>query len=407
MRVCCAVTVAAALLLTAELRAQSTLEVFSVDPSTLIKVRESLHAGTSLYQPALKRLLRDAEKALDVEPMSVVDKEKTPPSGNKHDYMSLGRYWWPDPSKPDGLPYIRKDGETNPEIGDYRDHEKFTTICNNAFTLGLAYFFTGRKEFAHHACGLVRTWFLDSTTAMTPHLDYSQSIPGRSTGRGTGVLDGRHTALVIDAIGLMRASGEWSDADDAALRAWFGRYTDWLVTSKNGMDEAAAENNHGTWYDAHVLPSALYSGRKDIALKIAREVPAKRIFAQIRADGTQPEELARTRSWHYSIFNLEAFVRLSIQTKRLGVDLWSAKGPDGQSLRAAIDALLPYARKEREWTYKEIEGVDRVGMSPLLLGVYLVTLDTTYRDLAFTLGGSRLAEHRSVLLTGAEPKVKQ
>ena len=34
---------------------------------------------------------------------------------------SVGPYWWPDPSKPDGLPYIRKDGHKNPERGKIGD----------------------------------------------------------------------------------------------------------------------------------------------------------------------------------------------------------------------------------------------------------------------------------------------
>jgi hypothetical protein len=43
-----------------------------------------------------------------------MDKTKTPPSGDKHGYLSEALYWWPDPSKQDGMPYIRRDGETIP-----------------------------------------------------------------------------------------------------------------------------------------------------------------------------------------------------------------------------------------------------------------------------------------------------
>ena len=58
-----------------------------------------------------------------MKPPSVMDKGVTPPSGDKHDYMSQAPYWWPDPTKPDGSPYIRKDGERNPEIDKITDHE--------------------------------------------------------------------------------------------------------------------------------------------------------------------------------------------------------------------------------------------------------------------------------------------
>jgi hypothetical protein len=36
--------------------------------------------------------------------------------------MSLAPYWWPDPKSPNGLPYIRRDGERNPEIKQITDH---------------------------------------------------------------------------------------------------------------------------------------------------------------------------------------------------------------------------------------------------------------------------------------------
>ena len=60
--------------------------------------------GGGIYVPSGDLSLSDG-------PWSVMDKQHVPPSGDKHDYMSLGPYWWPDPDKPDGLPYIRRDGE--------------------------------------------------------------------------------------------------------------------------------------------------------------------------------------------------------------------------------------------------------------------------------------------------------
>ena len=45
---------------------------------------------------------------------SVVEKTLTPATGNKHDYLSLSPYYWPDPTKPNGLPYIIHDGIVNP-----------------------------------------------------------------------------------------------------------------------------------------------------------------------------------------------------------------------------------------------------------------------------------------------------
>lgn len=384
----------------------SALTVYSADPFALLQVRNSLQSSSSPFGPAYKKLLRDAEKAMKVDIVSVTEKDALPPSGDKRDYMSLSRYWWPDPTKPDGLPYLRRDGETNPEITRYPDHEYLSTMASTVSTLALAYTLSGDQAFARRAVRWIRTWFLDSTTAMNPNLRYAQSVPGRSDGRGSGVLDGRHTALVIDAVGMLGASGQWTAADDSALRSWFGRYVTWLTESENGRDEADAENNHGTWYDAHVLPAALYAGRYDVARRIVSEAATKRILAQIEADGSQPKELVRTRSFHYSIFNLEAHARLAMQARALSVDLWSASSPEGRRLRAAVDHLLPYARGEKPWPHEDLDGVQKAPMALLLVRVYALTRESRYLDAARELSDARLASHRDLLWTGVEPETQ-
>src|SRR5262245_35894615 len=88
---------------------------------------------------ALNDLLAAADKALTVPATSVMDKTITPPSGDKHDYMSQAPYWWPDPTKADGKPYIRKDGQRNPEINRLPDHDNLGRLTSTVSTLGLAY----------------------------------------------------------------------------------------------------------------------------------------------------------------------------------------------------------------------------------------------------------------------------
>jgi hypothetical protein len=396
-----ALSVLAALVLPAIGTAQSAgLEVYSADPFVLVRLQSAGIASGSPFTPAYKKLLRDAEKALDVDPVSVTEKDKTPPSGDKRDYMSLSRYWWPDPTKPDGLPYIRRDGETNPEAEEYQDPRLFGTMVNAVVPLGLAYFFTGQETYARHAAKLIRTWFVDTEKGMNPNLQFAQAVPGRSEGRGPGVLDGRHTALVIDAVGMIRGSKAWTPKDDSVLRAWFGEYVTWLTESENGKDESDAPNNHGTWYDAHVIPAALYSGKTNIARRIVKEAAEKRILAQIEPDGKQPKELARTRSFHYSVFNLEAHARLATQAKRLGIELWNPSTEAGRRIRAAVDYLLPFARGEKEWPYKDLDGIQKGPLALVLLRVYGLTNDPDHRAAALALGDAKFGTHRDLLLTG-------
>ena len=72
-----------------------------VDFNETEKVRKSIHQKDESYLAAYKALIVNAEQALKEGPFSVMDKKRTAPSGDKHDYLSGGPYWWPDPSKPD------------------------------------------------------------------------------------------------------------------------------------------------------------------------------------------------------------------------------------------------------------------------------------------------------------------
>ena len=46
-------------------------------------------ADTPTYAPAIKTLMKEADKAMNLTPPSVMDKSMTASSGDKHDYMSM------------------------------------------------------------------------------------------------------------------------------------------------------------------------------------------------------------------------------------------------------------------------------------------------------------------------------
>ena len=92
-----------------------TPDVFSLDPDELISAKELVVSNSSDVMPAYKVLIKAADRFLKKGPYSVMQKEKTPPSGDKHDYLSLSIYSWPNPKTKDGLPYITRDGQVNPD----------------------------------------------------------------------------------------------------------------------------------------------------------------------------------------------------------------------------------------------------------------------------------------------------
>src|SRR5688572_563182 len=98
---------------------------------------------------------------------------------------------------------------------------------------------------------------------------------------------------------------------------------------------------------------------------------AKRICAQFKENGEQPEELKRTKLWDYSIYNLEAMFALASMGQRVDVDLWRHERPwacaDGQSISKALDYLCEYLDGSKKWPHRQIVGFEpREGLSPLI-----------------------------------------
>ena len=328
------------------------------NPTHLANVKQSIHEP--FYATAYEGLKSEADKLLDVQPLSVMMKEKTPASGNKHDYMSQARYYWPDPSKPDGLPYITRDGESNPELNKL-DRNRLGATANRVTTLALAWYFSGEEKYAQKATELIRTWFFNKDTRMNPNLGYAQMIPGHNGGKGRcyGVLDSDSFVEMLDAVKLLETSKSFTAKDAKELKAWFGKLLNWILTSPQGQEESRQANNHSTAYDAQVIAIALYTGNLKVAREIINSVPAKRIFTQIEPDGSQPHELRRTLAFGYSQYNLTHLLDIFCMAQKIDLKIDDATSADGRNFYKAMDFLAAYVGKEvKDWPYQQISEWD-------------------------------------------------
>ena len=338
---------------TATVTAQSLPRVFALDPASLNQVKARIANKDAAFAAALAQLRREADKALLEGTFTVTAKKRVPPSGDKHDYLTLAPYWWPDPTKPDGLPYIRRDGELNPESRRDTDNPTLSAMANAVETLAQAYYFTGEAKYAERAALLLRVWFIDQATKMNPNYEYAQAVMGHNSGRGAGLIDARNFIHVVDAIGLLASAKAWTKQDQQAVQDWFRAFVKWMQTSANGKEEASARNNHGTWYAAELAAFALFIGDEALGRKTVEAVKA-RVAWQIEPDGQQPLELDRTRGMSYSLFNLNAMLTVAAIGEKVGVDIWKYQVKDGRSVRKALEFLAPYVFGEKEWPHKQI-----------------------------------------------------
>jgi len=330
---------------------QSVPQTLVLDGEVLFKNRE---LSAKSKNPALDELVKDADKIVKRGKLySVMNKEQIPPSGDKHDYMSQAPYWWADPSKSNGLPYIRRDGERNPELNKITDKDEMGKMMDEAETTAVAYFFTGREDFAKHSANLMRTWFIDAKSRQNPNLKYAQGIPGINTGRGIGLIETRELYRIIDAATLLKTSKSWNESDHNSLKKWFADFSKWMLESDLGKDEAKAKNNHGTHYDVQIIAFSLFADKPEIARKQI-EVSRQRIKSQFEKDGSLPLELERTLSWDYSFMNLNGFFTIARLAENLKIDLWNYE-TDGKGLKKAVEWLTPFAKGEKKWTHQQIK----------------------------------------------------
>jgi hypothetical protein len=323
--------------------------VFVLRAENLAATRTNLWRRDTSFANSYTVLLNEAKEALALSPLSVVQKKRVAPSGDRHDFMSIVPSWWPDSSKPNGVPYLRRDGTVNPESRDDSDSPRFATLANAVQTLALAYYLSADESYARHAALLLRAWFLDSATRMTPHLRFGLAVPGVSEGHGFGLIDTRDLSGIVDAVGMLQGSANWTPADQRGMVDWTRAFLQWTKTSKQGKEAAAETNDHGTWIDVEQISLALFVGDTAYAREVIATRTLPRIHALIRPDGSQPAELARTRSWTFSAFNADAFTRAAELSRFVGVDLWHHSVPAGGSILAALRYLAPYADSTRAW----------------------------------------------------------
>ncbi len=331
------------------------------DDQLLIDAKEAVKSEDNDITPIFISFIEYVDSVcLNMESLSVVkEKKRVAPSNDPRDYITLSPYWWPDSSSPDGLPYIRRDGERNPEVYEYNERVNSTLFAEVVQMLAVAYYLTDNEKYASKAAEMLRVWFLDPVTGMNPNMTYSQTVPGMKEIRGTGIIDARRIAAALNGAKIIEKSESWRSEDKAKLMDWANAFRYWLENSVNGLKESQAPNNHGLWYEVTREALVLYSGDYEYLKKIITEDQISRLESQMQPDGSLPHELARTLGLHYSTFALEALNLSDIIASKAGLNLWEHKTESGKSMILGVEYLKPFWLEPDKWPHMQINSFNK------------------------------------------------
>jgi hypothetical protein len=296
------------------------------------------------------RVLKAANQYLNEPPVTITASKSPRSAGGLHDFFSEGDYWWPDPQNPNG-PYIQRDGMSNPN--NFVDHRRYLMrLSVQVPALVAAWKLTKDPRYVSHAAKHLRAWFVDEQTRMNPNLQYAQAIHGRVTGRGIGIIDTIHLVEVARSIEVLKDSPALTMTELGALIKWFTDYLQWMTTSKNGIEEREAKNNHGTCWVMQVAAFAQLTGDQELLAYCRNRFKTVLVLNQIAADGSFPEELRRTKPYGYSLFNLDALTTICQILSTSQDNLWTFSLPDGRGVAKAMGYMYPYMKDKKTWPLK-------------------------------------------------------
>ncbi|KAJ3298442.1 hypothetical protein HK104_010702 [Borealophlyctis nickersoniae] len=375
------------------------IETYYMDPVNLWENRNIWRSGRKELNPAINRVIRLASGASnDMATYTVTSKPSTflPPSNDPHDYYSLARYYWPNNSTANGLPYMRVDGSVNPEIYQLPDATYLQIVFADVWSCGLAYFFTGNETYAATAVKRIRDWFLNDTTRMNPNMNYASWVKGMpavgpngenaTALNAGGLLDMSKVYQFFDGVQLIRSSPSFLQSDYDGLYTWFRTYLTWLQTSPRGAAEARSVNNQGQWYDVQVTSILLFLNQPSLAASVLQTQTIPRIPSEILPDGSMPLEQTRPTSWFYSNFALAGFFVQGHLAASTNVSVFGYQTSDGRSLLRALNYLVPFALGNGTgWPVPNQGGFGNVTTGEMCKEAFVV-----YRDQKFLTAASQL-----------------
>jgi hypothetical protein len=355
-----------------------------------------LRAGDARVVPARDAALASARGAVATQgPWTVLNASLDRPSGDAHDYVSIGVYWWPctqsgaicNATAPScdaaGMPWVSCDGHANAAAIAEGDQPRIAALAATVQTLALGFYFSREEAFAARLAYLIEYFFLAEETRMRPNLNFGQRFPGDpgyTNGSFSGIieLDG-NLIEILDALAIIALpapcngpppapacppSASWTPALHTAFTQWLAAWSLWME-GPFGKQACSFYNNHNTWCHAQWTYVSFFLSDFDRAVDLLNDVKVGEtapIGAQIWRNGELHNEEQRVNSVGYvgmdltGLLNLAQFSRYGPLVAARGAgavgDLYSFVSPqNSSSIRGAIDYLVPFVTGEQPWPF--------------------------------------------------------
>jgi hypothetical protein len=150
-------------------------------------------------------------------------------------------------------------------------------------------------------------------------------------------------ALELERLGAL------TGVPSRAINDWFRRYVQWMTTHPYGLAERSNGNNHSAAWALQVAAFSRLTGD-------SAQLDAMRAFFrdtlvpdQMATDGSFPRELARTKPYGYSLFQLDVMGMLAEVLSTPRESMWRYATADGRGMAKAVEFMFPYIEHKASW----------------------------------------------------------
>jgi hypothetical protein len=157
---------------------------------------------------------------------------------------------------------------------------------------------------------------------------------------------------VAQGLYIMEKSPDMDQVALKKIKAWFGAYLNWVTTHPYGKDEMNAANNHGTCWVMQVACFARFTGDEKLLNFCRERYKTVLLPDQMASDGSFPLEMARTKPYGYSLFDLDAMAAICQILSTPQDNLWTFETPDGKSIQKGIQFMFPFIQDKSKWPLK-------------------------------------------------------